>query len=177
MDLDGVLADFVTAVGAHYQIPIYTDTYPISVGWNLLKAVHRYLDISASDFWDGLDYNFWANIQHYVGAKTFLQAVEKFGEVYICTSDTLHSDSAKGKVDWITHHFPRYSRRRLIGPCKHILAGPNVILIDDCDKNVDAFREAGGKAILVPRPWNTNNLHSGYSYLYTLKALNETCKS
>lgn len=37
---------------------------------------------------------------------------------------------------------------------KAALAGPRKILVDDSPSNVDAFAEAGGQAILVPRPWN-----------------------
>lgn len=37
---------------------------------------------------------------------------------------------------------------------KAMMAGPRKVLIDDSQRNVEAFTEAGGQAVLVPRPWN-----------------------
>ena len=40
---------------------------------------------------------------------------------------------------------------------KKFIAGPGRWLIDDKDANVEAFRAAGGQAITVPRPWNSEH--------------------
>ena len=48
-------------------------------------------------------------------------------------------------------------RRYALTPQKHLLAGPNRILIDDNDRNIEAFRAAGGIGILFPQPWNANH--------------------
>jgi hypothetical protein len=45
----------------------------------------------------------------------------------------------------------------LIGPRKHFACRPTTLLVDDGDHNVREWRAAGGPAILVPRPWNTNH--------------------
>ena len=61
-----------------------------------------------------------------------------------------------GKINWIDKNMPEYSRRYLIGPAKQFCAGPDSILVDDSNKNIEDFAEAGGNVILVPRPWNSN---------------------
>jgi 5'(3')-deoxyribonucleotidase len=37
---------------------------------------------------------------------------------------------------------------------KELLADDDSCLIDDDEKNIKAFREAGGNALLFPQPWN-----------------------
>ena len=37
---------------------------------------------------------------------------------------------------------------------KQLLAGKNRILIDDSQRNVEQWKQAGGRAVLVPQPWN-----------------------
>jgi hypothetical protein len=60
-----------------------------------------------------------------------------------------------GKLRWIERHMEeRWLRRYIFTPVKEAFARPGVVLIDDCDANVTAFRDAGGRAVLVPRPWN-----------------------
>ena len=45
--------------------------------------------------------------------------------------------------------------RTILGRNKYLFANKNTLLIDDTQKNTDAFIEAGGNAILVPRHWNS----------------------
>jgi hypothetical protein len=54
-------------------------------------------------------------------------------------------------------HLGRSFRDFLIGPSKHLLAKPDVALIDDRHGNVRSFREHGGRAVLFPQPWNANH--------------------
>lgn len=78
-------------------------------------------------------------------------------EVRLCSSPTCEPDSAAGKLRWIRKNMPGMSRHYHLTPMKEDLAGPQAVLIDDCDLNVDAFRANGGHAILVPRPWNSKH--------------------
>lgn len=79
----------------------------------------------------------------------------RFGprNIVVCTSVPLDSEAASGKLKWIQREIPEYSRRYLLGPAKEFCA-PG-LMIDDSDFNVDNFELAGGKAVLVPRPWNS----------------------
>tara|TARA_B100000700_G_C14367978_1_gene544625 strand:+ start:90 stop:317 length:228 start_codon:yes stop_codon:yes gene_type:complete len=45
----------------------------------------------------------------------------------------------------------------MLGSHKHLLAKPDVVLIDDSDEKCRKFIEAGGHAILLPQPWNANH--------------------
>jgi 5'(3')-deoxyribonucleotidase len=95
-----------------------------------------------------------------------LQGLEQiYGPEHICvlTSPVDTPGAVEGKVDWIRHNMPDYRRRFFVGPPKHLVAASHIRLVDDHDDNVDAFVAAGGRATLVPRPWNrrineTNNL-------------------
>ena len=67
-------------------------------------------------------------------------------------------ESLAGKLEWIHKYFPEWMHRQyLMGPQKHLLAGPGSLLIDDSEENVEKFRQHDGQAILVPRPWNSLN--------------------
>ena len=72
-----------------------------------------------------------------------------------------HIESPTGKWAWIRDNLPIYLKRTIITQApKHLLARPDTLLIDDKDENVDGFREAGGKALLIPRPWNRAHLQA-----------------
>jgi len=65
---------------------------------------------------------------------------------------------------WVKEHLSRYYKQLIITMApKHLLAKPDTLLIDDKDENVEGFWDAGGKAILVPRPWNSNHKLSDVS--------------
>ncbi len=55
---------------------------------------------------------------------------------------------------------PHLAGNAFIGGKKHLLAHKDALLIDDRDENVAEFRHAGGKAILIPRPWNNQRCHT-----------------
>ena len=88
-------------------------------------------------------------------------AVDAVGWDQICvlTSPSKYPHCVPGKRAWISKHYPKLTRQILFGSCKHFIAGPNKLLIDDKDSNVKEFHGAGGASILVPRPWNS---HSKY---------------
>lgn len=66
------------------------------------------------------------------------------------------AESAGGKVAWIERFAPIWLHDKYtITKQKADLAKPDRLLIDDSDAEVNAFREAGGLALLVPRPWNS----------------------
>ena len=82
------------------------------------------------------------------------------GQENVCllTSPTIDPDCLAGKLEWIHEFTPKWLHRQyLVGPCKQFCAHPEALLIDDSDKNVNKFRDWGGQAVLVPRPWNTNH--------------------
>lgn len=69
------------------------------------------------------------------------------------------------KLSWMRNHLPGWLQDQyILTTRKRACASREALLIDDCEQNVDEFQAAGGKAILVPRPWNrlhrmrTNNI-------------------
>lgn len=87
-----------------------------------------------------------------------LSAIEEYfggDAITIVSSPCGTPGCVDGKRMWLRHHLPQYARTAFFGGAKHRLAGPDITLIDDCDNNVNAFRAAGGSAILVPRWWNS----------------------
>ncbi len=54
---------------------------------------------------------------------------------------------------------------------KQKFARPNVLLVDDWEKQVDPFIEAGGQAILFPQPWNRNHEFASDPLKYVLDSL------
>jgi 5'(3')-deoxyribonucleotidase len=155
VDMDGVLVDFVGGALRRHNREV--ENWPAGE-FNMAKV----LAMPKRQFWDGLGRaEFWATLEATPEAHELIALLEaEFGswELCILSSPTRDPQCAAGKVEWLQRCLPEYQRRFLIGPEKRFCAGPECLLIDDADHNVDRFREAGGCAILFPRPWN--RLHS-----------------
>jgi hypothetical protein len=155
IDLDGVLVDFHAGAARHHGVP-YPDPWPSGV-WH----VDQVLGIEHTAFWSTLDEFFWSELTPTTDGFQILSLVESvFGAERVCILSSPPRDPAAlaGKCRWIQRHLPRYDRQFLIGPCKHMVAGHDAVLVDDSDDNIHRFRRAGGTGVLVPRPWN-----SGYA--------------
>ena len=154
LDLDGVIVGFDEGV-----LKVHNIEDPF------LKPEHKgkwgtedMYGLDPVEFWAPLGEKFWTNLPWTKEGKEILSLVEyEFGYDNICllTSPCLTKGSVSGKIKWINKNLPTYKKKFLIGFQKHFCANSDTILIDDRDKNVEEFREHGGKAILVPRPWNT----------------------
>lgn len=153
--MDGVLTDFVSAALDIHGAPHHLQQWPAGV-----FDMAQVLGISSSRFWAGIDRageEFWTGLEEYGWSADLLELVESYGEWSILSSPSMNPDSISGKLHWLQARFGKSFRRFLIGPCKHLCAGPDAVLIDDHDGNVDRFIEHGGQAILFPQPWNRNH--------------------
>jgi 5'(3')-deoxyribonucleotidase len=163
LDMDGVLDDFVGAVCTKYGIRHpYHNGQNIGV-WDFVPMT----GISDNDFWNGLDYDFWANIPKTPEADKFVDlAIKTFGfnNVAVLTSPSKHEGCIPGKRDWLHKHYPFLAPRMIPTKLKNFFAHERFVLIDDASHNVNPFREAGGKAILVPRPWNEEHHNQDQCY-------------
>jgi len=76
--------------------------------------------------------------------------------VFICTKSLPDPKHYSGKIAWIYNNLPQWiCNQVIISGRKETNARPGALLIDDSEKNVYRFRSTrGGRAILVPRPWN-----------------------
>lgn len=154
VDMDGVLTDFVSHIcQLHGRDNPYLGDKHLG-----LFDMDKIWGMSASEFWSPCGYEFWSTMDWMPdGAATLNHCEQLVGPENVCilTAPCATAGCVDGKRDWIANRAPEYKKRVLIGSCKEFLACDNNILIDDRDENVQKFREAGGCAFLVPRPWNS----------------------
>lgn len=151
-DMDGVLADFVGGALSVHKAVIPRHQVP----WDFMSHI-GFSGGGDPAFWRPLENaDFWANLRPCAdGMEAFGQIERRVGRDRIgILSSGLCPGSCDGKRAWLTKHLPHYARRAIFGTAKELLAAPCKLLIDDHDPNVDAWRGCGGKAVLVPRPWN-----------------------
>lgn len=155
LDMDGVLSDFVGAA----SIAFNRNPVEVYMNWPMgTYDIAKVLETTTLGLWTRIDAcgeNFWATLRQYSWAKDLYEGCKKIDDTYFLTSPSTDPACLSGKMKWICAFTEsRDFRNFLIGPAKNLCAKPSNILVDDCDYNVDNFREAGGKAILFPQPWN-----------------------
>jgi len=142
-------------------------------GFDILKAANalcpNWEPFTLASFWRAFGRKEWANFpvsDEFQWLLNSCKALVGRENIYILTTPILDPDCAAGKMEWIYKYCPKWLHRQyLIGPCKHMCARPNALLIDDSDENVNKFREHGGQALLVPRPWNSLHEVNTMKYL------------
>lgn len=165
LDLDDVCNRFtmyaLRMVGCPVDSWSYRDFNP-EWGWDIVKAantLHPTRKFTTADFWNSISREVWATVPESGEYDTLLcDSASLVGDENVCilSSPTLDPDCLAGKAEWIRKHIcPELRRQYLIGPRKYFCARPDALLIDDSDKNVREFRQHGGQAILMPRPWNS----------------------
>jgi hypothetical protein len=175
LDLDGVCNRFQTYALNFLGCPIdvYDDSkYPTGAQWDIVKAANILMGreaFSKTKFWNSIPRHVWADAPESAEFKWLLGHCEALvGKENICllTATTLDPECPAGKLEWIHKFMPKWMHRQyLMGPAKTVCAYPHTLLIDDADKNVEAFRIAGGQAMIVPRPWNSFHATPTLPYL------------
>ena len=155
LDMDGVLCDFSRGYIEHYGMDFAIEDIAY---WGYALDVWKNSGKRVRDFWNGLDVAFWQNLERTPECDQILELVSSYKPVLL-TAPPLGSSSwqaVAGKTMWIQSNLRDYfyEGRFLIGPAKEYCAGPDSILIDDCQDNCVKWETEGGKAIMVPRPWN-----------------------
>lgn len=150
-DMDGVLADFVGG-----SLRAHGKTLPhAACGWDFMTQV-GFAGGGDPAFWGPLSNTaFWAALDPLPDGMALFRLVEAMtgGRVSILSSG-LCPGSADGKREWLKRHLPGYEKKAVFCTVKEQVAAPHKLLIDDHEPNVAAFRDHGGPAVLVPRPWN-----------------------
>lgn len=151
-DLDGVLADFVTAaLAAHKKelpIPDVQWGFPTQIGFN---------GVDDPAFWQPFGFYFWLNLPAYPDGLCLLRHCERIVapvNIALLSSPCDTPGCCEGKRAWVARHLPEYRKRLFLGSAKHLFAGPGKVLVDDHDANADAFVKAGGVVVQPSRPWN-----------------------
>ena len=166
LDLDDVLNAFTLSALAEVGCPVEAfdfDKYDHEWGYDIVaaaNALHHERSFTEETFWGALSTESWINMPKSQECNWLLDMCASLvgrGNVFVLTAapSKVGDFVASAKVTWIRQNLPDWLQEQyLIGTCKQACASPEAILIDDTDKNINAFRRAGGRAILVPRPWN-----------------------
>lgn len=152
IDLDGVLADFVTAACIIHGQPDLPNNWPRGE-----YSMETALGITRTQFWKGIQNSpqFWHELPAYPWVSRLVGIVrEAQYRPVISTSPSKDPQCAAGKTAWIQKHLGDRWRDYFIGAKKDLLAADGRVLIDDSEENVDAFEHAGGIGLLFPQPWN-----------------------
>lgn len=173
LDMDGVIADFMGQLCKYHGRPSpYLD--PANYGvWD----TEILWGITVEEFWAPIKEDslyFWRTILKTPEADKIVQyATQFFGEenVAILTAPSDDEGAVPGKRWWMKKLYPQFEKKMIFGSAKEFMAAPYRTLIDDRDKNVEGFRAAGGKAILVPRLWNSLHAQADYPLTWLLKGL------
>lgn len=171
IDMDGVLCDFHHGVSEVFDRPELMKAWPAGE-----YRCHVAMSIDEADFWKRIETrpSFWLYLRCYPWARNLIEAVESAGyRPIICTAPTHDPACAAQKTQWLQAHFGRGRLDYFLGSQKHLLAQPGRILIDDSDKNCEAFAAAGGHSILFPQRWNSlHQIEDGFAAVrYELEAL------
>jgi len=156
LDMDGVLVDFLGSACKLCKIKYdYHKKYPFEEGrW----AVIEDMKIPRKKFWAPLGRDFWKNLPWIFDGHEILKSIQRDvsnNNIYLCTSPCDTAGCVDGKWDWVKKQLPGFKKQVIFTQDKSPLAGPRKILVDDGDHNIDAFYDAGGKVVRVPRRWNS----------------------
>lgn len=151
-DLDGVLADFTTRAADLFGADKHVACALMLNG----STLHDALGVPKGKFWgkigkQGVD--FWSGMDWTRDGRAIWGGLQSLGPVEILSSPSPREDCRTGKLAWVSWQIgdvPVTLRKD-----KHALAGVGRVLVDDTDKKIDAWRDAGGVGVLVPRPWNS----------------------
>ncbi len=151
LDMDGVLADFMSAA-----CEIHDQPTPYTGEWDM--AAH--FGITSGEFWAKIERAtfFWRDIKPLPYLSQVLSLAGMLSSsVHLLSSPACHSTCHSGKFLWRQKNIPIPGPELILCKAehKHLLATPNRLLIDDKDENCQSWRDAGGKAIVFPQPWNS----------------------
>ena len=151
LDLDGVLAKCHEAALAWHGVDIEPGRSPMHETVNRENGENY----TRQEFWEAFPYDFWQYLDKTDICDQLVNDCIAFaGEenVFIATKPVPTSACYDGKSAWVRRELPHLKEKLILIYEKELLA-PG-ILIDDSLENRDAFTNAGGVGIIVPRPWN-----------------------
>lgn len=150
VDLDGVLADFVSAAIAAAELPITADQVE---HWNFFE---EYMDEEEFGKRINSTMYFWDDLPVYPWAHELVDYLKTKGDIVYCTSPGNHDEAATGKLNWLRRHgfLSKHSKNYVLTHYKWLLAGRDRILVDDSDQQCVHFDQMGGAVVLFPQQWN-----------------------
>lgn len=174
LDLDDVLNSFTLHAMRYLGCKIdKLDKFPVEVGYNIVAAINLTHPTNQhwtpEQVWGILGVDLWDNIPTSdIFEEVLDYSVELVGmdQVFICSALTNNPHCTTGKLKWMQRNLPEWLQSQYVLTSKKaLLADSRTLLIDDYHKNTIAFEAAGGRAILVPRPWNPYNHYDTKSFV------------
>lgn len=148
VDMDGVIVDFISGANKIAKENEYGRNW-VELANRNQKLAWGIINKHGSDFWLNLD---WEK-----DGKKLWKDIEKYNPIilsaypYTIEDPTVKTDAIKGKRDWIDKHIGNEAAANAI-ICsrdeKAMFADSNAILIDDMQKNIQEWQQAGGIGIL-----------------------------
>jgi 5'(3')-deoxyribonucleotidase len=132
VDMDGVLTDFIQ------QLSKLLDK-PLKPGYDFGNDPKIWKKI------DGAGEDFWATMKWMPDGKELWDALEKKHPT-ILSAPSNHESSIKGKKQWLKKNLPKVPY--IIEEEKYKYADKDSVLIDDREKNIKKWEDAGGIGIL-----------------------------
>lgn len=143
-DADGVLTDFNSRFKQYsggispYQ---YEKKFGIDKFWEIINK-------------GGV--GFWIGVNWMEDGKKYWDYIKKYNPT-ILSAPSFDETSKIGKRLWVKKHLPGVKLKLTPAMFKQRLASPNSILIDDYERNIIQWREAGGIGILHKNAEDTIN--------------------
>lgn len=158
LDMDGVICSFVGGVFrlfGHPEIDLGRVRRWGDIPRVLTEATGH--EVTDAGMWRAIDYagrGFWAGLEWLPWGRDLVELCQANAPVVLMTTPS-GPMSAAGKLDWIARELgSEWGKRYALTTCKHHMAHPGALLVDDGQHNVDAFREHGGEVFLWPQSWN-----------------------
>lgn len=172
LDMDGVLVDLAAGVADEFGIDV-GKVRQHDQGFGQVLAEERGITLKQAEgiIWGGirkLGAPFWEGLKWTHEGEELYELAHRVSKVCILTSPA-DGTCAAGKINWLrkrqgllrklagtTQDYRKPPHRRFaVCPAKELMAHPRALLIDDHDKNIRAFKAAGGLAITWPQAWNS----------------------
>jgi 5'(3')-deoxyribonucleotidase len=150
LDLDGVLADFVSGAIAAAELPVTAEQVE---HWNFFE---EYMDDDEFTKRINDTMYFWDDLAVYPWAHELVGYLKTKGDIVYCTSPGNHDEAATGKLNWLRRHgfLSKHSKNYVLTHYKWLLAGRDRILVDDSDQQCRSFELSGGASVIFPQKWN-----------------------
>lgn len=144
LDVDGIVGDlFRLANRLHGNILDYS-LYPENQ-----DGIAAAFGMSNKKFWPPLAKHY-EDMPHTSEADLLMNLLLKDD---VCFLTAPLRNGADAKIRWLQKHYPNHPH--ILSRFKHYsCGGPNDLLIDDRNHNIDSWKSEQGSAILFPRRWN-----------------------
>jgi len=160
--------------------PYDYNKFPCPGEYDIVKAcsILTEREWTSDEFWESIPEWCWAEAplsKEFNLILDFAQELVPRNRIFIATSNTLNHkcdvDCASGKMKWIQTSLPIWLQGQFfITPNKIELAASNGdLIIDDNNELCRGFVGRGGRAVIVPRPWNSyyeNNTETFLRYCF-----------